>query len=740
MGESKRVSLELSPVRFDAARAATVLSKRLRVGVEFEGRAVSERGTGSRGRRQPRTRPGGGETLAFLHTRQTGLHGVSFEAAFPGRTRGLSPEVLSLRRRGEAVPFHVEPEGGTLGPGSVLYFWAEREAESTSYEGEVAYELVRAPGGERMAEREASPRGELLTASLGPAVFETNRIYQSGLLEAEDLWQWDSVPGGTGKTKGFSLAGVDVSSVVAGRVVVWLQGGSAVEGAVDHHVSVFLNGAFVGETAFAGKRPHRFEASVPASVLREGPNELRVENVGDTGVYSLVFLDRFELDYPQLSGVRGGVFEGTWSEEGIAEIATSTVPGLGVLPVAVDVTDGAHPLWLTGLEPGPESVRLRAESGHRYVVVTAEGVQSPRVSPPLRSSLKSETNQADWVLIAPRAFLGAAEPLVERRRSQGLVTRAVPMEEIASVFGYGESSGEAIRSFLTYAWQSWQRPSPRYVVLLGDGSYDPRNFTGAAGPAPLPALFIRTSYLVTASDPALGAVNGEDLLPDLSIGRLPAQTVEQADSLVQKLLAWEDSGQGLRGRAVLVADDPDEAGDFEGDVREIAESVLGGRSPQTIFVSQEGANTRARILDAFDAGASLMSYVGHGGAAVWASENVLNSWDVESLQAQSEQPFMLTLNCLNGYFVAPTFDSLSEAFLKAEGRGTIAAFSPSGLSVDAPAHAFHRALMEELVSGRHARLGDAVLAAQAAYAETGLMPELLSVYHLFGDPGMEIRP
>jgi hypothetical protein len=37
---------------------------------------------------------------------------------------------------------------------------------------------------------------------------------------------------------------------------------------------------------------------------------------------------------------------------------------------------------------------------------------------------------------------------------------------------------------------------------------------------------------------------------------------------------------------------------------------------------------------------------------------------------------------LNGYFVAASFESLSESLLKAEGRGAIAAFSPSGLSVD----------------------------------------------------------
>ena len=76
---------------------------------------------------------------------------------------------------------------------------------------------------------------------------------------------------------------------------------------------------------------------------------------------------------------------------------------------------------------------------------------------------------------------------------------------------------------------------------------------------------------------------------------------------------------------------------------------------------------------------------------------------------------------------------------RGSGRGAIAAFSPSGLSVDGPAHQYHRALMAELTGGAHQRLGDAILAAQATYAQTGLMPELLGVYHLLGDPATVIR-
>jgi hypothetical protein len=47
--------------------------------------------------------------------------------------------------------------------------------------------------------------------------------------------------------------------------------------------------------------------------------------------------------------------------------------------------------------------------------------------------------------------------------------------------------------------------------------------------------------------------------------------------------------------------------------------------------------------------------------------------------------------------------------------------------------------MDELTSGRHERLGEAILAAQRTYGETGLMPELLGVYQLLGDPGMKMR-
>jgi Peptidase family C25 len=211
----------------------------------------------------------------------------------------------------------------------------------------------------------------------------------------------------------------------------------------------------------------------------------------------------------------------------------------------------------------------------------------------------------------------------------------------------------------------------------------------------------------------------------------------------KKPSAWWPSSCPTRNRGdgstVLVADNADLGGPFEADADALASSVLSAREVKKVYVRDLQGGTRAEIIGAFDAGAGLLNYIGHGATAVWASENVFNNTDVATLSAQPQQPLLLTLNCLNGFFHFPHFDSLAEALVKAQGKGAIAAFSPSGLSQDEPAHAFHTALLKEIESGRHARLGDALLAAQSAYADSGAFPELLSVYHLFGDPAQKIR-
>jgi hypothetical protein len=235
-------------------------------------------------------------------------------------------------------------------------------------------------------------------------------------------------------------------------------------------------------------------------------------------------------------------------------------------------------------------------------------------------------------------------------------------------------------------------------------------------------------------------LNGDDSLPDVAIGRLPAATLDEASILIRKVLAYESREAPLSDPIVLVADNPDAAGNFEAQAEEIASELLAGHGLKKIYLRELGAApARASVIAAFDQGASVMSYLGHGGIRLWASEGVFDNDAVSSLNVQPLQPLLLTMNCLNGYFHFPYFDSLAEKLLKSEGRGAVAAFSPTGLSQSAAAQRYHKAILKEILSGAHARLGDAVAAAQEAYLESGDSAELLGIYHLLGDPALSLR-
>ena len=71
---------------------------------------------------------------------------------------------------------------------------------------------------------------------------------------------------------------------------------------------------------------------------------------------------------------------------------------------------------------------------------------------------------------------------------------------------------------------------------------------------------------------------------------------------------------------MLVADNPDPAaGNFEAEADTLAARVLSSNHPSKIYLSQLGtAATRSAIVDSFDEGASLVSYIGHGGIRLWA--------------------------------------------------------------------------------------------------------------------------
>jgi CSLREA domain-containing protein len=749
-GDVKKAQLEMAPLRYDAGSGKLFLARTLTARITFDGREPGEVSLGgARGRMMPPARVSQG-VFARLAVTNAGLYAASFEDLFGRGGRSLPASSIGLARQGASVPFHLEPNTGWFGPGSTLFF-VSAGAALNPYGTEAVYELVQtsAPTAP-MPSSSAPPAGNVLASYLEDSRSEVNSLYQAALLDAPDLWLWDYIVSPATKVYPFTLS--LPGSLGVARLTVDFQGGSDFDANPDHHLRVSVNGNLVGEGSWDGKEPYTVTADVASTLLRDGANELEIQNVGDTAAaYSLVMLNRFSLRYPRALVAEGGRFEGTFESSGTAVVAGLAPPmlnatgaigatlrepsGAATAPYLLDVTD-ATPRWLTGAALKARGLTFSVEAGHRYLATTS--ALKPRVTAAPAAALHSTLNQADYLLITPREFLVAAQPLLDYRHAEGLSVRAVAVEDIYDEFGGGEVGPAAIHDFIAYAYHQWTSPSPRYVLLLGDTTYDPKDYLHTGIKDRIPSITVKTSFLWTVSDPALAAVNGDDLIPDLAIGRLSASNLQEAQLLVGKVIAFENAAFPLSGPRVLVADNADDGGNFEQSADEIDTDILGGNA-QKIYLSQLGGGTRPAIYAALNGGASLVSYIGHGSTVVWASENVFNNTDLPNLAPQAQQPLLFTMDCLNGYFQIPGLNSLAEAFVKADGRGAIAAFAPSGLSVHDDANIYHRALLQELLSGRHQRLGDAILAAQVDYANSGAMPELLSIYHLLGDPALALR-
>jgi hypothetical protein len=717
-GERRRARIELAPLRWDRTTGRLLLTRRLVVQLALRPSRDAVRNGGKRGRAPARG------VLARLATERAGLYAVGYEDLFPTRRgRSLSVRSLRLARLGETIPFHVEPDSDRLAPGSRLYFVSPGGA-ANPYGPEAVFELELAQG-QIMETRVAAPWGEPVPFWWVRTEREENRYYQAGLVKAPDVWLWDVLLAPQTKSYPFQISEL-ASAIESARLTVWAQGVSDAAAGLDHHLRVSLNGSFLGETEWNGKEAKELELEMPAALLREGENVLELENVGDTGApYSMIMLNRFSILHPRRALAGGDASRGRPGRSGAAES-----PGAFVL----DLT-GEAPLWLVGTSGG-----FRVEAEHEYVVVDPMRVERPLVRTASRPWLSDARRGADYLAIAPRAFRQSLEPLLSHRRNEGLRVEFADVESIYAEFGFGEPRPEAIRDFIRYAYHHWSKPSPSYVLLAGDGTYDFKDYLGTGVGNQVPPYLTRTSYLWAPSDPTLAAVNGDDSLPDIAIGRLPAASAEELGHMVHKILDYERAPFWMRDPLVLVADDADVAGNFAANEDVLASSVLSGHDVTKLYLDRmTPAALRDAIRDAFDQGAGLVSYVGHGGIHLWADENVFHLSDVDALAPRATQTFVVTMNCLNGYFHFPYFDSLAEKLVKSPGKGAVAAFSPGGLSLDEPAHRFHQLLLHEVVNQPHTRLGDAVLAAQRAYAERGAFPELLSIYHLFGDPALRLR-
>jgi hypothetical protein len=370
----------------------------------------------------------------------------------------------------------------------------------------------------------------------------------------------------------------------------------------------------------------------------------------------------------------------------------------------------------------------------RVLLALAEGqVQHPaEINANEASTLSRSDNRADFIILTHRSFRDAVKPLADLRQSQGLETKVVDVEDVYDEFSYGAKSRDAIKQFLALAKNRWSL-APRYVLFVGDASFDPRNYQGFGGQDLVPTKLVDATFMETSSDDALADFNS-DGIADLAVGRLPVQTVQQAQLVIGKIINYTP-GQ-TANTALLVADHL-EGYDFEAASNQVRSLLPAGLSVTMVNRANNPTDqVKTAIIGGINAGPLLVNYAGHGSSEVWTGAGILSSADAGTLANGNRLPFFVSMTCMNGRFQDSNRVSMAEALLKADNGGAVAVWASSGLTEPDGQSQMDQQLMRLLFgNGQSLTLGDAVRGAKAATNDM----DVRRTWILFGDPTMRIR-
>jgi hypothetical protein len=647
------------------------------------------------------------------------------ELAAAGLAPGADPRKLRLFLRGQELPLLVAGErDGRFDPSDSIEFYAV--GADTPYSDAHTYWLVAGSSvGKRVGLTQSrSARGGAQNFTLTIESRERS-VYFAALKNGEAENFFGRAITSQPAEHSVTLHHLDSTFSGQAEIEVSLQGVTELEGPADHQVGVFLNGERLGRMVFDGRARLSERFVVSHSLLREGANMVSLAAEG--GPMDVSLFDHVRLTHRHTCT----------ADDGQLKMTVAGAPGpqtiSGFASPLIRVFDITNPLSVQEIAGRIEgqgasySVSVEVAGARTLLAIAADRVKRPAMATANVPSLwRSLHHQADMVIISDRRFMPALSALRSLRERQGLRVAMVDIEDIYDEFSYGEKDPRAVKGFLQWAATLWQS-KPRLALLVGDSSFDPRDYLRLGASDLVPTKLIDSEFLETASDDWFVDFDS-DSLPEMAIGRLPARTATEAAAMAARIVSFEQ--RVSIDRALVVADRGD-GYDFEAASRRL-EAAMPGLEIAEVFRSRfDDQTARKEIADRISEGVLVVSYSGHGSVATWRG-NLLTSSDAPG---PSRAPAMfVTATCLNGYFHDPAVDGLAEALMKSPRAFAVWASSALTRPSDQTRLAeefLRRALSRE----RNFTLGEAAMMAKRAISDA----DIRRTWILFGDPATRLR-
>lgn len=320
--------------------------------------------------------------------------------------------------------------------------------------------------------------------------------------------------------------------------------------------------------------------------------------------------------------------------------------------------------------------------------------QSKVVNQNLKGTLFKNTQNnfqdIDYVIVTPKFLASQAEKLANfHRLNSNLNVKVIQLENIYQEFSSGKQDIAAIRNCIRYIYNNASAPDKRikYLNLFGDASFDYKDrITNNNNIVPIyqSVLSNSTGEAGFASDDFYGLMDANEgvvVSPfggiDIAVGRMLISDNAQAAEMVNKVLEYHDpkSFGNWRNNIVMVSDDADQLSDASLQARQNSlADVISTQKPffniDKIFLDsyiQEASaggsrypKARTDLFNAFEKGALVFNYLGHGGEDGLASERIWEKSDGQNLSNQYKYPLFITITCDFSRFDDPTRPTAGE--------------------------------------------------------------------------------
>jgi hypothetical protein len=652
-----------------------------------------------------------------------------------GMNANADARFLQLFAEGVEQPMLiVGAQSGPLGASDTIEFYGT--GIDTPYSGTRIYWLVQGtqpgtriraitPGANGLSTPESFPFTTIL---------EQHTTYFGTLLNGEnnDNFFGDAVTSAPVDEQ-LTVSNAAATSAIPVSVDITLQGATDQQ---PHSVSVTFNGASIGEMDFANLSNVTDTFSIDPSLLQNGTNIVELTALNGDNDISVV--QSVALHYPHTYQADSDWLKATANSESTLHVGGFSNQQIQVL----DITDPLNIIQLNGsiaLEGSSYGITFgvtRATPTERTLLIFA----NDQISAPAAlafhqpAQLASERTGAQMVIVTHPDFAAALPPLVQLHQSQGLTVQVVDINEVYDAFNYGEHSPFALQAFLQSAASNWGT-KPEYLLLVGDGSLDPRNYLGLGDLDFVPTRMIQTAAFKTASDDWFTDFN-QTGFATIATGRIPAQTLSDAQLVVSKILTYQNSvATSANAQALLVADQ-NVGADFSSATKFAVSDLPSSLQPTEIFANgQDPSVVSQQIFAALNAGPLFVNYSGHGSEEQWSFSDLLDTTTIPNLSNGNQLSVYFLMDCLNGFFEDVYSTSVATSLLLAPNGGAAGVWASSGFTNQPPQASMNQAVLQLLKTNPEMSIASAILLAKAGVTD----PDVRRTWIFFGDPAMQLQ-